>query len=41
MQDGDQTSFHGDMVVADDLGVVGTEARMGHVYAVNKNGEVS
>src|SRR5437016_14680750 len=32
-KDGDQTEFHGDPLVAEDLIVIGTDGNMGHVYA--------
>jgi outer membrane protein assembly factor BamB len=36
-QDGDQTSFHGDPLVAGDLILIGTDAgRQGHVYAFER-----
>ncbi len=36
-QDGDQSSFHDDPLIADDLVVIGTDAgRQGHIYAFNR-----
>lgn len=35
-QDGQQTSFHGDPLVTDQLVVIGTDGAMGHVYAFDR-----
>lgn len=35
-QDGNQTSFHGDMLITDDLAIIGTDTNTGHVYAFEK-----
>jgi len=36
-KDGDQTEFHGDPLVAEDLIVIGTDGNMGHVYAFDRS----
>jgi len=35
-KDGEQTSFHGDPLVTDQLVVIGTDGNMGHVYAFDR-----
>jgi len=35
--DGEQTSFHGDMLITDELVIIGTDAGEGHVYAFEKD----
>ncbi|NIR52596.1 PQQ-like beta-propeller repeat protein [candidate division KSB1 bacterium] len=32
-EDGDQHSFHGEMLLSDDLVIVGTDTKIGHIYA--------
>ena len=35
-KDGDQTEFHGDPLVTQDLIIIGTDGKMGHVYAFER-----
>jgi outer membrane protein assembly factor BamB len=35
-QDGEQTSFHGDMLITDDAVLIGTDDGEGHIYAFDK-----
>jgi outer membrane protein assembly factor BamB len=36
-KDGEQFSFHGDPLVTDDLVIIGTDGKIGHVYAFEKS----
>ena len=36
-KDGDQHEFHGDPLITDELVVIGTDGKMGHVYAFEQS----